>query len=578
MGVGCTWQGSSPPRREPCWLAVQGSWVTHYAAFVARYSPDGASVLTAAEVEGIPNGVKYLASIYWASTTILTGEHSQGGHPGTHACACLPACLRACLPACSAWQPRGADFAPGAVVQLAMATSFRGRLWRQRCACWCSCWASASLARCSAPLPASSNGPARRRAGEHRVSAASSVAAAVHEQGMHAQSKGQTGTPAGTACRGAALEEKLHSIERYLREHQVSRDVRRSIKRYYADVWVQQQDGLDVAAFYAELPHALRTGEREGGGSRPAAASGGGGAGGGAASGQPKATHTANWPPLIMPQTWPAASWPARCASCTAFGRCRRMPLCCGPSAAAWSRCSCRRVSLCARRGRRRGLAGSCKRVSELRAALPAACGMRRWTAPVGAVTQRQQPCSPLLCAGQVWLSSQGELDSCEDEVLEGPALLGEAALLGPLLGHPCHLHTLRTQTRCKLWRLTSAGFLAALRSRPQVGRWGRLSCTQLALACQGQPLPGAPRLIDVLAATGSCRLWRRSEHSCCMGRLQPMAGLCCPGSSRRAAQMRGICRCLLMHGPGQAARHQNLPWLLAAQQVASKQWRRLMA
>jgi len=61
-------------------------------------------------------------------------------------------------------------------------------------------------------------------------------------------------------CRGAALQEKLHNIERYLREQLVARDVRRSIKRYYAEVWVQQQDGLDVAAFYAELPHTLRTG------------------------------------------------------------------------------------------------------------------------------------------------------------------------------------------------------------------------------------------------------------------------------------------------------------------------------
>ena len=75
------------PQDESCWLAVQGSWVTHYAAFVARHSPDGASVLTAAEVEGIPNGVKYLASIYWASTTILIGRQL----PATHVQAC-------CLP------------------------------------------------------------------------------------------------------------------------------------------------------------------------------------------------------------------------------------------------------------------------------------------------------------------------------------------------------------------------------------------------------------------------------------------------------------------------------------------------
>ena len=80
----------------------------------------------------------------------------------------------------------------------------------------------------------------------------------------------------------------------------------------------------------------------------------------------------------------------------------------------------------------------------------------------------------PLPLAGQVCASSEGDLGSCaEEEVVEGPALVGEAALLGAKLGHPCHTHTLRTRTRCKVWRLTAAGFLAALRSRPQVGQVG---------------------------------------------------------------------------------------------------------
>ena len=78
-------RGLSAQGCELLGLAVQGSWVTRYAAFVARYSPDGASVLTAAEVEGIPNAVKYLASIYWASTTILTG--AGGAKQGSAAAA-----------------------------------------------------------------------------------------------------------------------------------------------------------------------------------------------------------------------------------------------------------------------------------------------------------------------------------------------------------------------------------------------------------------------------------------------------------------------------------------------------------
>lgn len=57
-----------------------------------------------------------------------------------------------------------------------------------------------------------------------------------------------------------------------------------------------------------------------------------------------------------------------------------------------------------------------------------------------------------------------------EEELVEGPALLGEAALLGAPLGFPRQLATLRTATRCTLWRLAAADFAAALRMHPQVG------------------------------------------------------------------------------------------------------------
>ena len=97
-----------------------------------------------------------------------------------------------------------------------------------------------------------------------------------------------------------------------------------------------------------------------------------------------------------------------------------------------------------------------------------------------------QGSCSHPAPAGQVCLSSQVELGSCE-EVAEGPSLVGEAALLGANLGHPCHLHTLRTQTRCKLWRLTTGGFLAALRFIPQMGGEGSERHT----ACTAGGLPG---------------------------------------------------------------------------------------
>lgn len=53
--------------------------------------------------------------------------------------------------------------------------------------------------------------------------------------------------------------------------------VRRRVRRFYQDEWFAQQDGLDVAAFYGELPHSLRTGQTGGrGGGRPNARQAGG--------------------------------------------------------------------------------------------------------------------------------------------------------------------------------------------------------------------------------------------------------------------------------------------------------------
>lgn len=71
--------GSSPiqivPRKvlHSSTLLPQGSWVSRYNPFIARYSVDGSTPLTSEEAEGIPAATLWLASVYWASTTILTG-------------------------------------------------------------------------------------------------------------------------------------------------------------------------------------------------------------------------------------------------------------------------------------------------------------------------------------------------------------------------------------------------------------------------------------------------------------------------------------------------------------------------
>lgn len=62
----------------PCLPAPQGTWVAHWGPFVARYSGDGATPLSAEEAEAIPHSQAWLASCYWASTTILTGRRGAG--------------------------------------------------------------------------------------------------------------------------------------------------------------------------------------------------------------------------------------------------------------------------------------------------------------------------------------------------------------------------------------------------------------------------------------------------------------------------------------------------------------------
>ena len=41
-------------------------------AFQRRYSPDGASPLTAAELEGVPPGDRYVAGLYFTVVTVAT--------------------------------------------------------------------------------------------------------------------------------------------------------------------------------------------------------------------------------------------------------------------------------------------------------------------------------------------------------------------------------------------------------------------------------------------------------------------------------------------------------------------------
>lgn len=108
---------------------------------------------------------------------------------------------------------------------------------------------------------------------------------------------------------------------------------------------------------------------------------------------------------------------------------------------------------------------------------VPACLLLHAWHAPppsqpLRAMRLRSWP------AGLVCVSTRRDLDGEEEEEeVEGPALLGEAALLGPARGHPAYHASLRTLTRCLLFRMDASDFAAALRTRPQVGGWaGRWS------------------------------------------------------------------------------------------------------
>ena len=90
-GVAPKLQGMPPPssplpHRQDCWLSRWGQ-------FVARYSIDGASPLTPAEAASIPSTEAWLASVYWASTTILTGGWLAGrGRGGARERSDVPWC------------------------------------------------------------------------------------------------------------------------------------------------------------------------------------------------------------------------------------------------------------------------------------------------------------------------------------------------------------------------------------------------------------------------------------------------------------------------------------------------------
>lgn len=208
------------------------SWVAHYAQFVARYSPDGASPLTAEEVEAIPAVLRWLAAVYFAATTMLTGGRrpcscalsgQQRSLPGLLASSALAAVhCRLAEPGC--WLGPAAHGRPAPLV---VAVGYGDIVpWSTAEMAVCVCVEFVGVCFTGALL--------------------SSVAAGIQRASKAAR-------------RSAALGDKLAGVEAYLREARVPRELRRRVRRHYGEVWAAQEDGLrDVAAFYAELPHALR--------------------------------------------------------------------------------------------------------------------------------------------------------------------------------------------------------------------------------------------------------------------------------------------------------------------------------
>lgn len=50
----------------------EGTWINTVAALVRRHGADGASPLTAAEVEAIPGAERYVVGLYFSAVTIAT--------------------------------------------------------------------------------------------------------------------------------------------------------------------------------------------------------------------------------------------------------------------------------------------------------------------------------------------------------------------------------------------------------------------------------------------------------------------------------------------------------------------------
>lgn len=64
----------SVPRRNFIALkeGLENTWLNTVASLVRRYSADGASPLTSAELAGVPGGERYVLALYFSAVTIAT--------------------------------------------------------------------------------------------------------------------------------------------------------------------------------------------------------------------------------------------------------------------------------------------------------------------------------------------------------------------------------------------------------------------------------------------------------------------------------------------------------------------------